>query len=298
MKRVTTALFGFSECRKGARALAHTLSVPYGEVALHHFPDGESLVRLPFVAKRSILYRSLERPNSKLVELILALSALHDHGAQRVVLVAPYLPYMRQDKVFREGEALSQKVLGRLLAPLCHAIVAVEPHLHRTRTMEAIFPGCKGAAISGAEALARHLNKRGVALNTCVIGPDEESFRVAKPLAHKLGLSWATAVKKRRGDRSVSVRVPRGVAVKGRHVIIADDVISTGATVINAAKALKRAGAQSLAVAVVHALHNQHTSQAIKRAGVRSLLSCDGVPHPSNKASLSKDLAVAVKSLL
>lgn len=297
MRRVASALFGFPECRKGAFALARKLHVPYGEVSLRCFPDGESLVRLPFVAKRSILYRSLEHPNPKIVELVLALSALRDHGATHITLVAPYVPYMRQDRVFRAGEALSQKVLGRMLAPLCDAVVAVEPHLHRTRTLEEVFPGCKGVNVSGAGALARCLKKRGIPLNACVLGPDAESFRVARPLAEKLSLPWATAVKKRRGDRTVSLRLPSQINVHDLHVIIADDVISTGATVIQAAMAIKRAGALSFEIAVVHALHNQKTSQAIRRAGVRSLLSCDGVPHPTNKASLTEDLALAIKGL-
>ena len=297
MRRFQKALFGFSECRKEAKALARILKVPYAEVDAHRFPDGESLVRLPAAAADAILYRPLDHPNPKLVEVVFALSALRANGAKRVTLVAPYLPYMRQDKVFRAGEALSQAVIGKLLAPWCDVIVAVEPHLHRTRTLASVFPGRRGIAVSGAKALARHFKAKGIAKDTFVLGPDQEAFRSARPLAEALGLSFGTAVKKRRGDTNVTVRLPDAARIKGRPVLIVDDVISTGVTVIEAAKALKRAGAKSVSAAAVHALYDRAAARALRRAGVRSVVSCDVVPHPSNKVSLASELAAAIGSL-
>jgi len=297
MRHFSKAVFGFAECRGEAAALARALKARSAEVSVHRFPDGESLVRVPAAAKDAILYRPLHHPNPKLVEVIFALSALRANGAKRIILVAPYLPYMRQDKVFWPCEALSQKVLGTMLSRWCDVIVAVEPHLHRTRTITGVFPGRRGVAVSGALALARYFKGNGIAKDTFVLGPDEEAYRSAQPFAEALRLQWGTAVKKRRGDNKVAVRLPNAARLKGRPVLIVDDVISTGATVIAAASVAKRAGATSVAAAVVHALYDRRAAQAIKRAGIRSVVSCDGVPHPSNKVALAPDLAAAIKAL-
>ena len=142
---VYQGVYGFPESADGARRLAAALDVPCHIAELHRFPDGESLVRLPQAAEgevgRAVVYRSLNRPNDKLVELTLAASVLRRHGATELCLVAPYMAYMRQDAVFRPGEPVSQTVVGDWLGRLFDRFVCVEPHLHRTHTLDAVFVG-------------------------------------------------------------------------------------------------------------------------------------------------------------
>src|SRR5690606_8630460 len=147
-RMIAVQVFGFRESAEQAARLAAELDVPFGEVAVHRFPDGESLVRVDPPPATAILYRSLDDPNPKLFELLLAASALRDSGARRVLLVAPYLAYMRQDIAFQPGEAVSQRVIGKLLAAHFDAVMTVDPHLHRTRSLEAIMPGIRVASIS------------------------------------------------------------------------------------------------------------------------------------------------------
>lgn len=291
------AVFAFPEAKRPGKALAEALGVPFHPVNLHHFPDGESLVRVPGAARRAHLYRTLDHPNPKLFEVVLALSALRDNGAKHITLVAPYLPYMRQDKVFRPGQALSQRVLGRLLLPWVDAVVAADPHLHRTASMETVFPGRRSAAVSGGKALARHFKENGIDKASYVLGPDEEAHHYARPFAESLGLKWGCAEKKRRGDREVEVTLPDNADVKGRPVLIVDDIASSGMTVVEAARAAKKAGAKKVSAAVSHALHDEAAAEKIKKAGVASLISCDGVPHPSNAVSLAPELAAAIRGL-
>src|SRR5512134_1016436 len=99
-----------------AKRIASLLGVPMLEIELHRFPDGELRVTTGPAAATTIIYAPLDRPNDKLVALLFACDALRRGGAKRLVLVAPYLCYMRQDAAFRPGEAISQRVVGRLLA--------------------------------------------------------------------------------------------------------------------------------------------------------------------------------------
>jgi len=288
------AVLGFPECRAEAKALAGELGVPFGLVGIHTFPDGETLATLPLKAKQAILYRSLHHPNPKIFEVIQAASALRGNGARKITLVAPYLPYMRQDKVFREGQALSQKVFAEVISPWVDALITVEPHLHRSHSMESVFPLIKGVVLSGGLALAAYYKKKGFAKDTLVLGPDEEAWHTAKPFAGALGLEWTTAIKKRHGDRQVKVSLEDG-KFKGRPVIIVDDVVSSGMTIIKAAKEAFGRGAASVEAAGVHALFDSKADKALRQAGIKSVISCDGVPHPSNKVSLAPMIAEALK---
>ena len=101
---MTATMHGFGECRIAAARLADALGIGCSIVSVHPFPDGESLVTVTDVGATAYLYRSLDGPNAKLVEVMLAASALRDSGAARVVLVAPYLAYMRQDRAFIQAK--------------------------------------------------------------------------------------------------------------------------------------------------------------------------------------------------
>lgn len=287
------AVFAFPDSQAGAKALAKVLNVPLGIIDVHTFPDGETMPQLPFKAGDAILYRPLHHPNSKIFEVVQVLSALHDTGALKISFVCPYLPYMRQDKIFHEGQPLSQAVFARVISPWVHILIAVEPHLHRSHSMKSVFPDVTGTALSGGLALAEYYKTQGFDKNAIVLGPDEEAWHTAKPFAEALGLDWTVAEKKRHGDREVVVTLEDG-QFKGRPVIIVDDVISSGMTIVKAAREARQAGANSVEAAGVHALFDKKAEAAFKDAGIKSVISCDGVPHPSNKAPLAPLIARAL----
>ncbi|MGE4218275.1 MAG: ribose-phosphate pyrophosphokinase-like domain-containing protein, partial [Alphaproteobacteria bacterium] len=172
MTRHPKALFAFADSLDPARRLAAALGLPCVEIELHRFPDGESRVRVPEAAEAALLYRSLDRPNDKLVDLLLAASSLRDSGTARLTLVAPYLCYMRQDMAFRPGEAVSQRAVCGFLDRLFDAVVTVEPHLHRIDSLAAVFPTAQAAALSATGLLAEALRTDGVDPATVLVGPD------------------------------------------------------------------------------------------------------------------------------
>lgn len=280
----------FDEASAFGRRLARGAGLPCSRIRVHHFPDGESLVRVePTREKRAVLLCALHVPNAKLVETLLAADALRRTGVRRLTLCAPYLPYMRQDRVFRTGECLSQQaVVGRLLGGAFDALVTVEPHLHRVRSLSDVFPG-RARALAAAPLLARWLSRG--PRRTLLVGPDAESGPWLAPLARACGLPLAVGEKRRTGDARVNIAFPelpeRGIA----RAVVVDDIASSGATLASAARALRRAGIPTVDALVVHALFAPGALERIRRAGVRRIVSTDSIPHATNALSLAPLLA-------
>jgi ribose-phosphate pyrophosphokinase len=241
----------------------------------------------------AFLVRSLHQPNIKLIEVLLAADALRRAGARRVVLVAPYLPYMRQDAVFTPGEPVSQKVIADCLGRSFDQIVTIEPHLHRIRRLSDVFP-CDAVALPAAPVLAqwiRHTGRRSL-----VVGPDEESEPWIRAVAQAAKAPWAVGEKERLGDRRVQIRFP-ALPPCSRAVII-DDIASSGGTLVAAARALRRSRVPTVDAAVVHAVFAPRALTRIRAAGIRTLVSCDTIPHPTDAIRSLPLLAAAVKELL
>ncbi len=287
-----TLILGFADYREQAQHLARLAGLDYAEVEVHHFPDGESRVRLPAgLGERVILCRSLDHPNDKLIELALTAAAARELGVRHLTLVAPYLCYMRQDKAFRPGEAISQPIIGQLLADWVEELITVDPHLHRVPLLEEAIPvkraHCLTAAPLMADFLARELE------NPFLIGPDEEAHQWVSAIAVHTGLDYRVGSKERHGDREVEVHFP-DPPPPGRHLVLVDDVASTGHTLENAVAALASSRPASLSVLVTHALFLEGTLGRLRQAGVTHIWSTDSIPHPSNRLALAPLLAGAL----
>lgn len=278
-----------------ARRLADAFGAPFRHIELHRFPDGESLPTVAECRGNVALYRSMDRPDAKLMPLLLAADALRGRGAERVVLVAPYLCYLRQDAVFQPGEPLSRDVVGRVLGEAFDCVVTVEPHLHRTFALEDVFGRAKVVTLSAAEPLAAALSP--ILPGALVVGPDAESRLWVRSLARLLAADTFTFAKVRQGDREVDLDAAPEKLVAGRRVVLADDICSSGATLEAAARKLRDLGAASIDVAVVHALFDAACETRLRAAGVRRIVSTDSCPHPTNAAPLAALLAQALRDL-
>lgn len=274
-----------SSSRDAAR-LAARLGIPFHEISVHRFPDGEIRVTAAPASPVTIIYASLDRPNDKLIALTFAAEALRRGGAKRLVLLAPYLCYMRQDAAFHDGEAISQKVIGTLIAGCVDRVVTVDAHLHRTPDIGAVFPAIASDNLSAMPAIAAALCKAGLDPATIVVGPDAESEPWVSDLASRLGLSHIVAQKTRRNDRSVEIGFPDPLRIAGRPALIVDDIVSSGGTMIACARALKSAGATTIDAVVTHALFPEELCHDMTRSGIRSLCSTHSVPHSTNAIAL------------
>lgn len=278
-----------------AARLAARLGVALHEIDMHRFPDGELRVTTGAAAPTTVIYASLDQPNDKLLAVLFSAEALRRTGARRLVLVAPYLCYMRQDTAFHASEAISQKVIGRLLAGAVDRIITVDAHLHRTKDIRDVFPGIAAENLSAMPAVAETL-RTGLDPRTIVVGPDAESRAWVGDLARRLGLPHAVAEKTRRGDRTVELTFADPAIFRGRPALLVDDIVSSGGTVTACAAALIAAGADAVDVIITHALFAPEMTDTLLRAGIRSIRSTDSVPHPTNAIRLDGLLAGALIS--
>ena len=155
-------LLHFDGERAAARLAAASCGLPALEIARHRFPDGEHKLTLPVDAAgqlpaRAVLLHSLDQPNEKLIELLLAARSARSLGVRQLTLVAPYLAYMRQDIAFHPGEAVSQRIVGPFLASLFDAVVTVDPHLHRVATLDDAVPALRTKERHGDRSVTIHL---------------------------------------------------------------------------------------------------------------------------------------------
>jgi ribose-phosphate pyrophosphokinase len=289
-----TSLHAFPDEAEQAQRLAHAAGLKLSMVQTHTFPDGESLPRVPSPSHIAIVYRSLDRPNAKLVELLLAADAWRRMGAQRLVLVAPYLPYMRQDKVFHTGEPNSQRVIAALLDGAFDRIVTVDPHLHRTNELNDVFHLASCTHVHGSEALIPFLRERPGGKTRVIVGPDVESAPWVRSIAVPLGLESLVLTKQRRGDREVEISHPTGLDWSGKEALLIDDICSTGSTLRQAVRALRSAGCTSISIYVTHALCSQEDLEALRAAGVERVISSDSCTHSTNVVHLASALASAI----
>lgn len=289
-------ILAFPDYLPPARRLAATLEVELKQIGLHRFPDDESLVRLPpALPEHVIVCRSLDRPNDKLIELLLCAKTARQSGAKRITLIAPYLCYMRQDFASRPGEAISQTIIGRFLADLFDDVITVDPHLHRISSLQQAIPMPNAIALSAANAIASFLkNSLDDAL---LVGPDYESEQWVACIANKTGFNYAVADKKRRGDTRVEISLPDR-DYHNKSVVIVDDMVSTGRTIAQAAKLLRSAGAGDIYCVITHPLFCSDAEQHILDSGVKSLWSTDSISHPTSSIRLHGLLAEAVRKIL
>lgn len=296
MSRCTLHIYPGYE--RSAIALTALLNCESELIEIHTFPDGESRIQISPESATAVVYVCLDHPNEKLINVIFAAQALRDSGAKRIILLCPYLCYMRQDKAFHQGETISQQVIGELLPQYFDRIITVDPHLHRVSSIEDVFKSFEADALSATGQIAEAIMADPIHAGAILVGPDNESKQWVSAVSRKTGLDFATATKIRNNDRDVIVTLPNTLDVLGRHAIIVDDVVSSGMTVRRCTSLLLEAGASSIDVITVHALCSDEDLALIRAAGVSRFQSCDGILHTSNTISLAPLLADSLQKEL
>jgi ribose-phosphate pyrophosphokinase len=193
---------------------------------------------------------------------------------------------MRQDTVFTPGEPISQYVIGDALRHAFDRVLTIEAHLHRTaRLSDIISP--RAQSLSAAPTIARWVQRTGA--QTLIVGPDAESEPWVRRIARAARSSWIVGEKTRVDDRQVEIRF--SALPPCRRAVIVDDIASSGGTISAAARALRHGGLTKVDAVVVHAIFTPGAQSRITRAGLRRIVSCDTIPHPTNAISVAALLA-------
>jgi ribose-phosphate pyrophosphokinase len=280
-----------------AEALASHLHCPASVIEAHRFPDGETVVRLrTAVAGRTVVLAArLDHPDKKTLAVLFAADAARELGAAHVGLVAPYLPYMRQDDRFRPGEAITSRTYARVLSGTVDFLVTMDPHLHRWPGLDAIYT-IPSRVVAAAPAIAEWLRRE--VPQPIIVGPDSESEQWVADVAARVDAPYIIMTKERRGDRDVRVRMPDGASSGGRTPVLLDDIVSSGHTLATASEALRAAGWGPSQCIAVHALVDAAGMDLLHRAGIARVVTCDTVPHPTNAIPVAGLLAEGMRGLL
>ncbi|HDN75565.1 MAG TPA: ribose-phosphate diphosphokinase [Acidilobales archaeon] len=283
-----------------AIGISRILNLELGSIEVKKFPDGETYIRiLDDVRDKVVIYvNSLQKgPNDLIIETLYTIDTLYDLGAKEVHLVVPYMAYARQDSRFNPGEALSIASLAKLMRFVKpKAIYTVDMHLHRIRDPESLF-GVKFFNLTAVRELARYVASHHNVRDYVIVGPDEESEQWAKIMADELGLNY-TILEKRRISAEEVIIEARDKVVSGKSVVIVDDIISTGGTMVEAFKALKNLGAKDIILTCVHPLLVGNALNKLLRLQPKDLACTDTVLSPISKVKVAPVIASKLKDVL
>ena len=259
------------------------------------FPDGESYVRVPEPLDGTVvLVHSTHPPqDANFVKLLLAIDAVKGAGASEVVVVVPYLAYARQDKRFLEGEPVSVGVVLRSIEAVgASAFITVDVHAPRSLDEWLSIPHANAMPVPELANYFKEKLEDGV-----VLAPDKGALERAEAAARVLGLSY-DYLEKRRDRVTGEVRaLPKTLEVKGRPVLVIDDIISTGGTIALASRSALSQGAAKVYVACTHALLVSGALDKLYAAGVEEIAATDTVPSSVSRVSAAASIVRALREL-
>ncbi|HEY1557475.1 MAG TPA: ribose-phosphate diphosphokinase [Kofleriaceae bacterium] len=262
------------------------------------FPDGELYVRVDgdLAGHDAIIVGSLyPAPAEKFLTVAFVAATARDLGARKVGLVAPYLAFMRQDKRFSAGEGVTCAYFARLVSGAVDWMVTVDPHLHRIASLDGLYT-IPTTIARAAPAIARWIASE--VRDPVLIGPDAESAQWVSAVAEHCGAPFEILEKTRRGDRDVSISAPpRSVdhSLGGHTPVVIDDIVSTGKTMVEATRQLRAAGSRAPMCVAIHAVFADAVHDELMSAGAAGLVTCDTIPHASNRICVADSIADAAR---
>ena len=275
-----------------AKRLSKKLEANFIKSEIRVFPDGESKITLSgsLSKKKSIVVQSMNPPVDTNLVQILSLISKAKEVSLEVIAVIPYMGYARQDREFLPGEIITMKVLGKLFKGAgASEIIAVDIHSIIGFKHFAI----KTKNVSAIPDLAKYF-KRLSLKNPLVISPDQGGKERAKEFAKEFNSDYI-ALEKKRDKKTGKVEIKtKNIEVKGRDLILVDDMISTGGSIIKATQFLKKQKCKRVYVACTHALLMNNAEKKIKKSGVTSIVSANTIPGKTSLVDVSNTIAKAM----
>ena len=276
-----------------AKKLSRRIKANLVKSEIRVFPDGESKITLSgeLSKKKSIVVQSIYPPvDTNLIQVLSLISKARETSAE-VIAVIPYMGYARQDKEFLPGEIVTIKVLAKLFKGAgASKIITVDIHSiiglkHFT---------IKSKNITAIPDLAKYFKKLNLK-KPLVVSPDQGGKDRAKEFANKFESEYIALEKKRdRKNGKVKIKTKNTSKVADRDIILVDDMISTGGSIINATRFLKKQNCKRVYVACTHALLMNGAEKKIRKAGVTSIVSANTIPGRTSVVDVSNTIAKAI----
>lgn len=279
-----------------ARRVSDELKCSLIKVECKKFPDGELYVRILGDVKDEnilIIQSTYKSPNDNYMELFLLVDAVRDLGAKKVTVIIPYFAYARQDDRFKSGEAVSLNTVSKLIESVgADEIYTIDLHAHRINNSIDVFD-IPSKNLSAAPLLAKYVMENFRFEDPVIMGPDGEARQWAEEAGNAINADWDFMVKKRFGPRDVEI-TPRRLDVNDRDVLIIDDIISTGGTMLEAIKIMRENNANNIYVACTHPVFSGNALKKMRSSGVKKIISTDTIPSEVSLISVSPVITKAI----
>lgn len=277
--------------------ISKQLDFKIGNVTIRNFPDQETYLKINDTVHNSdiIIVDSLDKPNEKILPLLFLAETIRELGAKRIGLVAPYLAYMRQDKRFNTGEAITSQYFSKLISQYFDWLLTVDPHLHRYHDLGEIYT-IKTLVIQAASQISNWIIQN--VKMPLLIGPDMESEQWVSEIAKASNAPYVIFKKTRRGDQDVTVVLPEIKKYENYQPVLIDDIISTGHTMLETIKQLNKAKMPAPICIGVHAVFAGNAYDQLQNSGVKKIVTCNTINHVSNGIDLSAIISETIKTTL
>ncbi len=293
MKKQGIILFALPGNEEFTEKLVMHLNVEKGVSVIRQFPDGETYVQIQSDVKNKlvILVCTLHQPDNKLLPLYFLSKTAKDLGAESICLVAPYLAYMRQGKRFTPGEGITSKYFGKLFSVFAESLITVDPHLHRKKSLNEVY-NIPNRVVHSAKLISEWIRMN--IKNPVLIGPDSESKQWVSKVAKDAGAPFIVLEKTRPEDKKLLISPLQADEYKNHTPVLIDDIISTVGTMIETTVQLKNGGMNAPVCIGIHAVFAEKAYQDLLNAGVADIITCNTIPHKSNRIDISKNIAEAI----
>jgi ribose-phosphate pyrophosphokinase len=284
-------ILGGTSAKNVARNLANKIQQPLLQATYKRFPDDEFYIRvLDDIAGEDVLIVQTAYPDSKIVELLLMQDAVHEAGAKKITVVLPYFGYSRQDKKFEEGEAISSRAVAQHISMHADFVITVDPHKEHILKFFSV-PAYSCSAVS---TIAQYLKEKNIDF---ILAPDKGAKDRAKEAATLINCEYDYLEKTRIDGTTVKI-TPKKLDARGKHVAIIDDIISTGDTMANSIKELKKQGAKTVSIACTHGLFVGGAKEKLLSADCDEIISTDTIETEFSKVSAADCIAeILLKTL-
>jgi len=276
-----------------ARKLSRRIKANLVKSEVKIFPDGESKITLSgnISKRKSIVVQSIYPPvDTNLVQALSLISKAKEISSE-VIAVIPYMGYARQDREFLPGEIITMKVLAKLFKGVgASKIIAVDIH----NIMSLKHFTIKSKNVTAIPDLVKYFKKLSLK-NPLVVSPDQGGKDRAKEFAKEFESEYICLEKKRdRKTGKVQIKTRNTDKVVGRDLILVDDMISTGGSIIKATQFLKKQKCKRVYVACTHALLMNNAEKKIRKAGVTKIISTNTIPGKTSVVDVSNTIAKAI----
>jgi len=290
---VKFAVIAGSASKDLGKRIARRLKAPYVEAKTRVFPDGESKITFGRIPKNSVILVVQSTYPPVDTNLLQALSIISQARkvSSKIYAIIPYMGYARQDRQFLSGEVVTMSIVARMLKSAgAKKIIVVDIHSKIALNHFKI----PKENVSAIPELAKYFKKMKLK-DALVVSPDMGGALRAKKFASMLQTNFIALKKSRNRNTGKVVIQSSKVDVRGKDLILVDDIISTGGSIVKAAQFLKRQKCKRVFVACTHGLFVGDAEKKIKNAGVSCIISTNTIPRNTSKVDISGVIADSIR---